>query len=303
MTRATRSRARIVGKAGAELVLAKLQEWSRLAVTYLDGRDDKGKPITVTEVRRHLRRNPLRLNQAEDVVLAWLLSGHIAAAADGALYDARWLGYSEPTRQRTEDEATRRIGALLADPEVGKHLGPLLAKRLAALPRRLKEWTQYSAECKAPQRAVHRRGEAAAKRRKVSALVDAARARDQREDWANATGGEWAAAILLDLSAIQGKPLDPAKAVGLHTAACKRLVEARRAGLSPSQVRDLLARYWGGWVAHAAAIAADTGRAPRVPSTLVLAPLISPKNFQVVLGRAPNQGSGWVHDVASGVGT
>lgn len=268
--------------------MAKLGEWSALATVYLDSREDRRKALTPTEVRNHLyERRRLQVHQARDVLLAWLLSGHIAAAADGDLFDARLLGTDVEVVQRTVSEAERRADELLEgrSPDLAKHLRRLLSRRIEAIPRRLKAWAQFDLESDSTVRRVHRAGEAWAGRQRVKLLCQAAATRNATGSWENSTADEQAAALLVAFTTTTGIFTPEDKAVSLHRAAVVRLGEARRLGVPFEKVRHVLTTHWKALVAYAAMDAAEYARPARVSGRAARAPLIHRQDFAELLAH------------------
>lgn len=305
----TRSRSKVQrGRAGAEQLLAKWDEWSMLAVGYLDRRPNRTKTLTTSEIRRSLLPSRhLRINQANDVLFAWLLSGHIAVGADGLYLDARCLDVSDDEAFATAQFITVRaaealmatlMGSHASDHELSKHLSRMLSWQIEAIPRKLFGWARFALHSDGSTRREQRAKEAQEYRIAVAASISMANRRDSLNEWLNATGAEHAAAILIDLAKILGWNVE--KVMGLHRAVVQRLADVHQLGITPARLRAVVNDYWQGLFRM---MASDDGENTRPRFRWLIAPLVSKSRLLDHLETIRLVAPRGVHDTDGRVGT
>lgn len=295
------------GRAGAHLIDQELRAWSTRLTRYLDRRT-RSKPITETEIKRHLMERPLNLGQARRAVLGGILAGHLAVDLEGRMHDGRALDVTADIVQATAEEALRRSSELLKglrDTDLAKHLGRMLTRRVDALPGRLVAWSRFDLGSTGPERQALRRADAVAYREEVRDLCRRAAQRNVLGNWQGATASEHAAGILLSLVAETGLGVDhPTKLAALHRATMRRIDDAHALGVAPVELRQVLVSYWRAALAERAAFVADyPGKDPSLPFKRAIAPLTHRAALQEVLELASLGVRGWVRLGRGLVGT
>ena len=287
------------GSAGADAVLAELAAWSRRAPAYLDSRPDATKPVSVAEVRRHLYRRPLNLRQGRIVVLGWMLSGHVAATAGAAgkleLHDTRtcWTDdLAADLAHYTRRAANELILAMGFTGQLVRRIG----YRLDGLEQRQATWGQFDVTATPAERSEARRTQAVSRQENVVLWIEDAVARDATGDWTSARTEEWAAALLVDFTALTRFSLDQPTAAQMHRQAVERVKGARRLGVADALLRSTLAAEWRHQRAGAEMRARYFDSTDvRVSYVDAIRPLVSRQALERLLG--------WVRFPGSEVGT